>query len=170
MKRLLLFLSLTSPALAAVSANGYSPAYIYVLEQLRQCRGQATSWTPGEPDVALPLLGGSDTGLGMPGQFFMLLPYFKSAQADDVARMVKDHSPVVRVLGAYLTIKGGKRLASVSLAALENDRAFMEVAAGGCLHERLTVAQVVKRIRDEPDFLGERWYASVEPAEASRRK
>ena len=171
MKTFLILLCLLPSTLTAAAQNGYSPELIYVLEQLRHSKGLTMQWNPGEPAKALPFVGGADVGMGAPGQFFLLLPYFKNwTRPEDVSRMVKDQSPVIRVMAAYLVAKGGPRFTTMSLASLEKDQAQVEIATRGCIHERLTVAEIVKRIRENPDFFGEEWYGMIQAEEALEAK
>lgn len=117
----------------------------------------------GKPLAPKPFIGGSSVGYaGGPGEFFLLIPYFRhQASAEDVALMLKDKSPVVRVMAAYLVLGGDKKLKDISLSSLENDKTPLEVAAGGCIVEELTLAELVQRVRKNPDYLGERWYQQM---------
>jgi hypothetical protein len=173
MKKLFLIAALFSMGTAYGAKSGYSPSLLHVLEQLRHSTGMMREVDQnGKVLPPKPFVGGFEVGMrGAPGEFFLLIPYFRhQASADDVARMLKDKSPVVRVMAAYLIRTDGGDLKNLPLEPLTNDKAELAVAAGGCVIEDLTVAEVVQRIKENPDYFGERWYQRFRSEELLRKE
>lgn len=162
MKKLVLFaLLFFAGAAYAAKSTGYSPSLFHVLEQLRHSVGMVVLiGEDGKAQPQKPFVGGFEVGMGgAPGEFFLLIPYFRHlARVSDVQLMLKDKSPVVRVMAAYLIRTDDGDLKNLPLDLLANDKTVLDVAAGGCVIEELTVAEVVKRIKENPDYFGERWY------------
>jgi hypothetical protein len=142
MRRLfLLFLLSALPCFAA-----YDPRLIHVLEQLRDCR-----LSLGEE---LPMVGGAAVGAaGTPHEFYLLLPYVLQVAGDaDLKAMVRDRSPVVRIMAAACILKKADRSLRAELEPLAKDRAVVFVAPFGCAILKETVAEVVGEMRKHPRY------------------
>lgn len=138
---LLIFLLPALPCFAA-----YDPRLIHVLKQLRMCR-----LSLGEE---LPMVGGAAVGAtGTPHEFYLLLPYILQVAGDaDLKAMVRDRSPVVRIMAAACILKKADRSLLGELVPLAKDQAAVFVAPFGCGILKETVAEVVSEMRKHPHY------------------
>jgi len=142
MKRIaLLFLVLVLPCLAA-----YDKRLVHVLEQLRDC---TLSF-----DEELPMVGGSAVGAaGSPHEFYLLLPYvLQIASTDDLRAMVRDRSPVVRIMAATCILRKEDKDLATELEPLSKDQAKVFVAPFGCTVLKQSVAQIVADMKKHPRY------------------
>lgn len=158
MRFIAFFLLLLCGPSSIAKATGYSPTLLYVLEQLRH--STSTAYFSGESKQPVAFIGGSSVGLrGAPGEFFLLIPYFRErASEGDVVLMLNDKSPVVKIMAAYLILGGDKQFEQISVDSLNNDQTPLAVAPGGCIIANITVAELVQSFRRNPDYFGERGY------------
>jgi TonB family protein len=143
------YLSIILLSVISLRAADYSDGIKYAIEQLRASK----------PADGVPVLRGYDSNAGgVHGTFYLLWPYFFSrATRQDVALMLKDPSPLVRVLGARRVLEPFMRPLSLeAIAFLSEDTAEIRV---GPLYEpkehfeTMTVASVIERMKKDPDFL-----------------
>jgi len=132
-----------------VSVSAYDRQLIYVLEQLRQCKFDDKS----------SMAGGSAIGhAGRPHEFYLLFPYVASlASHEDLIAMLRDQSPVVRIMAAKCILGKGYQFGDLKkeVDVLENDSTAIYVALVGCCITKETVAQVLKELKKDPHFLGD---------------
>jgi hypothetical protein len=143
----ILFLAL---ALSVTGHAAYSEGLIYVLEQLRHCRFLATEETP--------MVGGRAIGYaGTPHEFYLLFPYVSHiATEQDLAAMLQDKSPVVRIMGAKCVLKRRWfQFPKPSVEELLKDGVQVFVAPSGCMISKRTVGAVIAELKRNPDFLGD---------------
>jgi TonB family protein len=143
------YLSILLVLVTSLRAAEYSDGIKYALEQFRASK----------PADGVPVLRGYDSNFGgVHGTFYLLWPYFFArATREDVALMLKDPSPLIRILGARRVLEPFMRpLPLEALALLSEDTAEVRV---GPLYEpnehfeTMTVAAVIERMKKEPDFL-----------------
>jgi hypothetical protein len=142
MRRILaLFLALTVPCLSA-----YEKRLVHVLEQLRSC-----SLTL---DEKLPMVGGAAIGdVGTPHEFYLLIPYFMQFAGDnDLREMLRDGSPLVRIMAAACILKNEDKRLVFNLEPLATDTAKLYVAPFGCGVLKLTVAELVSEMKTHPRY------------------
>lgn len=161
MKRIILFFLVTAlPCLAA-----YDKKLVHVLEQLRACSFAL--------DEEMPMIGGAAVGdRGSPHEFYLLIPYvLQVASDDDLRAMIRDRSPVVRIMAATcILIKEDKELVA-ELDLLRKDETKLFVAPYGCSILKQSVAEVVADLMKNPRYFegGEEPNQSLEPTAASGR-
>lgn len=146
MRTILLFLFLS----VSVHAAQYSRHIVFVLEQLRENE---------DLDRKLPFIGGSAVGYaGEPGTFFLLYPFFLHRASDeDVQAMLADKSPAVRLMAAKLVLHSDRfRSLTKQVEVLLKDEAIVALAEWGCVIERVTVAEVVRRMKADVHFLDDK--------------
>ena len=143
MKRVLVFILLLVGV--ADSSAAYDKRLVYVLEQLRHCRSAF--------DEA-PEIGGEAVGAaGAPHAFYLLYPYVSQFASDaDLAAMCRDKSAVVRVMAAKCIVNRKDSAAADALEALSKDSEKLLVFPHGCSGFEMTVAEIVAKLRKEPDF------------------
>lgn len=141
MKHVLLLLIMAMPCIAA-----YDKRLVHVLEQLRSCSLAL--------DEELPMVGGSAVGYaGTPHEFYLLLPYVQQVSSDDDLRaMLRDRSPVVRIMAAACILKKEGGQLSSDLQPLSKDRAKVFIAPFGCVVLKMTVAEVVSEMKKHPRY------------------
>jgi len=142
MKRIILFFLVTAlPCLAA-----YDKRLVHVLEQLRTCTFAF--------DEELPMVGGAAIGAaGSPHEFYLLLPYVLQVASDeDLRGMVRDRSPVVRIMGAACILKKKDKDLAAELDRLSKDTARIYVAPFGCSVLKQSVAETVAEMKKEPHY------------------
>jgi len=142
MKRIILFFLVTAlPCLAA-----YDKKLVHVLEQLRTCTFAF--------DEELPMVGGAAVGAaGTPHEFYLLLPYvLQLASDDDLRGMVRDRSPVVRIMGAACILKKENKDLATELDRLSKDAARIYVAPFGCSVLEQSVAETVAEMKKDPHY------------------
>ncbi|MBX3738325.1 MAG: hypothetical protein KF715_16640 [Candidatus Didemnitutus sp.] len=133
----------------AAQGSEYSRHIRFVVEQLRQIE---------DLDRKLPFIGGAAVGYaGEPGTFFLLYPFFEHrASLEDIRAMLADKSPAVRLMGAKLVLHSdrfGDLTKQVDL--LLKDESIVILAEWGCVIERVSVAEVVRRMKADVNFLGD---------------
>lgn len=138
----------------AARAAEYSDGVRLALEQLRATKNS----------TGVPVLGGRSSGYGgVHGTFYLLWPYFFArATPEDVALMLNDPSPLIRILGARRILEPFLRpLPIEALDVLAEDKTEVRV---GPIHEpkehfeMMTVSAVVERMKREPNFLFQPFY------------
>lgn len=137
LRSLALTLTLTMAAVAA----GYEPRVVHVVEQLRE----------------LDQVGGASVGYGgTPHEFFLLFEYCLRASTDgDLVEMLRDPSPVVRIMGAKCILKSPYRqIDRAQVSALLGDPTHIVVGPGGCVFTTMTVGNVVRELLHDPNYLG----------------
>jgi hypothetical protein len=142
MKRIiLLFLVTTLPCLAA-----YDKKLVHVLEQLRACTFAL--------DEEQPMVGGAAVGAaGSPHEFYLLFPYvLQVASEDDLRAMIRDRSPVVRIMGAACILKKEDKDLAAELDILGKDTATLYVAPFGCAVLKQSVAETVAEMKKTPHY------------------
>ena len=142
MKRIILFFLVTAlPCLAA-----YDKKLVHVLEQLRTCTFAF--------DEELPMVGRAAVGeAGSPHEFYLLLPYvLQVASDDDLRAMVRDSSPVVRIMGAACILKKEDKSLAGELDRLSKDSARIYVAPFGCSFLKQSVAETVAEMMKHPHY------------------
>lgn len=135
-------------ALSARAAE-YSDGVKFALEQLRTSRNSDS----------VPVLGGYSSSYGgAHGTFYLLWPYFMArATPEDVALMLKDSNPLVRILGARRVLEPFLRPLPVeALDSLAQDKE--EIRAGPIPgsksgFETMTVSAVIEKMKRDPKFL-----------------
>ena len=146
-----LIVSLGSRARAADPSAGYSEDVRFVLEQLRHAKT-----SDGKPLVeGAPVLNGG--GMGIYGALWDYLRV--RVTPADLARMVEDPSPVVRVFAVHRLHAGRYPYAfkaefvAAVLARLKDDRAIVVVMPydGRGTAKEMTVAEVAKLIVADPE-------------------
>jgi hypothetical protein len=142
MKRItLLFLVVALPCFAA-----YDKRLVHVLAQLRACTLTL--------DEELPMVGGAAVGAAAsPHEFYLLLPYvLQIASDDDLRAMVRDRSPVIRIMAATCILKKEDKGLSAELDLLSKDAAKVFVVPFGCGVLKQSVAQVVANMKTHPRY------------------
>jgi TonB family protein len=136
-----------------IAGAEYSERVKFAIEQLRTSKNAA----------GVPKLDGCASGAGSRhGAFYLLYPYFFSqATREDVALMLKDSNPLVRILGARRILNPFLRPQPLeSIDFLAKDTVKVEV---GPLYESrehyqiMTVAEVVEKMKKDPEFLFKRY-------------
>ncbi|WP_069961035.1 hypothetical protein [Lacunisphaera limnophila] len=143
MKRALLLILLLAGI--AESSAAYDKRLVYVLEQLRHCRSAF--------DEA-PEIGGEAVGEGgAPHAFYLLYPYVRQFASDvDLSAMCHDKSPVVRVMAAKCIVNRKNSAVVDHLDDLSNDSEKLLVFPYGCSGFEMTVAEIVAKLKSDPDF------------------
>lgn len=135
--------------IASNAAAAYEKKLIYVLEQLRQCKF----------DDETPLVGGPAIGYaGHPHEFYLLFPYVdRVASHEDLVAMLRDKSPVVRVMAAKCILGKKYRVGDLkkSVDILEKDTTRVYVMPFGCTATVKTVSEIITELKRDPDFLGD---------------
>ncbi len=100
------------------------------------------------------MVGGAAIGdAGTPHEFYLLLPYVMQFSGDDDLRaMLKDGSPVVRIMAAACIVKKKDKRLLADLEPLAKDTAKLYVAPFGCGLLKLTVAEVVSEMKKHPRY------------------
>jgi len=138
------FILLLLVGIAECSA-AYDKRLIYVLEQLRHCRSAFDE----APEIGGEVVGAS----GAPHVFYLLYPYVNQiASDDDLAAMCSDKSAVVRVMAAKCIVNRKNSIAVKALESLSKDSEKLIVFPYGCSGIEMTVAEVVAKLRKDPDF------------------
>ena len=91
------------------------------------------------------------------------------AQEHDLALMLNDKSPVVRVMAANLILRGTNIWTrNFPRSSLSDDKEKVDVAPSGCIIDTMTVAELVKKMSESPDYFGEHWYFESLSEEAKK--
>jgi len=129
--------------------GAYDKRLVHVLAQLRDCKMAF--------DVELPMVGGPAVGYaGTPHEFYLLFPYVRRIASDgDLVAMLRDASPVVRIMAAKCIVQQKDSPLMPELDALTKDADKVYVAPFGCVITKQTVSEVVRELKKDPDFLGD---------------
>src|SRR6478736_9464268 len=131
-------------------AEAYEKRIRYVVEQLR----------------SLEEIGGSAVGYaGIPHDFYLLYRYVAYASTDqDIMDMVRDTSPVVRIMGVKCAVTAPFRKLDPSLIdpALGDERELV-VGPYGCVFQKMRVSDVIAALKKDPDYLGDGVFKSKRP-------
>lgn len=143
------FTFLIGLACAAQCFGSYDKRLVHVLEQLRACKMAF--------DVELPMVGGSAVGAAAtPHEFYLLFPYVSRIASDaDLAAMLRDKSPVVRIMAAKCIVQQKESPLIHALDSLTKDTAQVYVAPFGCGILKQTVGEVVAEMKKDSNFLGD---------------
>ena len=136
-------------ACVAQCFGAYDKRLVHVLEQLRDCKMAF--------DVELPMVGGSAVGdAATPHEFYLLFPYVSRIAGEaDLAAMLRDKSPVVRIMAAKCIVQQKDSSLMRELDALTKDADEVYVAPFGCGILKQTVGEVVRELKKDPSFLGD---------------
>lgn len=128
--------------------GAYDKKLVHVLEQLRQCTLALHE--------ELPMVGGSAVGnAATPHEFYLLFPYVSTvAGEEDLRAMLRDRSPVVRIMAAKCILKQKDGALRSAVDALAKDSTKVFVAPFGCGILRQSVGEVVAELKKNPDYLG----------------
>lgn len=143
MKRALMVILLLVGVVESLAA--YNQRLIYVLEQLRHCRSAFDE---------TPEIGGEAVGAtGTAHTFSLLYPYVSQFASDaDLVAMCRDKSAVVRVMAAKCIVNRKRSAAAGALDALSKDSEKLLVFPYGCTGIEMTVAEIVAKLKKDPDF------------------
>lgn len=141
-------------------AAPYSKNIVHVLAQLREEENTGDK---------IPFIGGCAVGYaGVPGSFFLLHPYIRNrASIEDLRMMLKDKSPTIRLMAAKVLLHAPQYETSAKEAdVLLKDSTQVMLAEFGCMVETVTVGEVVRQMKADKKFLGDKLEKALIPVDA----